>query len=1276
MSYPFTTFPLVNRVGLTNPYAAVDARYGPWSTRNDALTSFNAGLRSQGLTLGIIESEKVVEYWYRDGVLDTNLILKSPDINIAGYRPLSGGIISGNFFVSGTLSAVRTAFLENLNVQNVLSSTYIQHIDRITLDSNRIVLKNLYPWLETSLFYTNSSASSITLRSGTNNNVGGVSISSLKLEVQSPIEVQNTLKVEGDFLSEKIAPSGSVLFQDLFVETVNSPELNGHTPNIGTGWTRIFQSVPAARLVVNANSNETRPAFASPFQGVIYQANGNYTSANYEVKTFLNEIAPTDVGNFDVFWLFGRIQDINNFYAVRFGVQSEDCVLFRRLNGTFTPLRQFSALNSTFRENLSVSLRLHNNNISVFFNDLLVCSVQDSNITSAGSAGIGVGNIGVRGNDSLDTRNRFRNFTVTRYSDFERDSYIFNNDFGVGTKTPNEKLTVSGNISSNNLIYALGGSSQDWNSNFATVCTLSSQWSQGTNIIPIVTNYLSSNNVIFSSVSIVSGSNSFRWTEAYTAVAANSATTWNYQGTDVKNLTSKYENLLTFITNTSANWEESTEILPTVTNYLSTNQVQVSSVISQEGLYDAGYFWKQYQAPNNNNWQSITYGNGLFVAIANTNVVTPNKIMTSPDGINWTLRQVPVQNNWVSITYGNGLFVAVADDGNDNQRFLTSTDSINWSTITTPAVSWKRVVYGNGRFVACANVSVLPSTTIARSFDGINWNYSSPTNFIDLNYGNNTFVGITNTNVLTSTNASADFNFIYSNNSEQFTGITYGNGLFLVTSNTGSVYSAKADSTNYTRIVNANPNFTNSKPYYANGLYFIISRDTGVWVSQDTLNWQRPISNLTGTAFRDICYGNGIFVLLANGLANDNNIFVSGKIKNFEENQFNPRYGGLNLYGNLTSNNLVIASSGNSQLWTEVYSRVAANSSTWNAAGSPNVNLSSIFATVCSLSTNWNSVYNTTCALSTNWSSVYSYWNPLTANTSSSVTFVNTNSANILNVNTKVNNTSGNWDSAYSQLCALSSKWNLPYDTALNINSTNAVENSAIAVKIQSLENGLNVLVPQPIYNQPVATLTNFNTVVYEVGETVVQTITLGFTQNDAGSPQLYRLERNSFFIGQQTFPFSYNVNEIVVQGTINFQNTVTYNEGPTKNNLLGLPDTRGKILAGSTSTIRSYTGRFRQFFGSVSSVPTNLRTLTGNNFDDVNTFSFYAYQLNNVLAIPATKSLQSAVTQNNETVTGNFALSSVFVNDANGVPVSYKRYVQTTNVPFNVNITFTLTTP
>jgi hypothetical protein len=44
---------------------------------------------------------------------------------------------------------------------------------------------------------------------------------------------------------------------------------------------------------------------------------------------------------------------------------------------------------------------------------------------------------------------------------------------GIGTITPNEKLTVAGVISSSNVVYALGGNSNLWNSTYATVSSLS-----------------------------------------------------------------------------------------------------------------------------------------------------------------------------------------------------------------------------------------------------------------------------------------------------------------------------------------------------------------------------------------------------------------------------------------------------------------------------------------------------------------------------------------------------------------------------------------------------------------------------------------------------------------------------------------------------------------------------------------------------------------------------------------------------------------------------------
>ena len=47
--------------------------------------------------------------------------------------------------------------------------------------------------------------------------------------------------------------------------------------------------------------------------------------------------------------------------------------------------------------------------------------------------------------------------------------------------------------------------------------------------------------------------------------------------------------------------------------------------------------WTLQNSASDNNWTSVTYGNGLFVAVANSG--TGNRVMTSYDGINWTLNQ-------------------------------------------------------------------------------------------------------------------------------------------------------------------------------------------------------------------------------------------------------------------------------------------------------------------------------------------------------------------------------------------------------------------------------------------------------------------------------------------------------------------------------------------------------------------------------------------------------------------------------------------------------------
>jgi hypothetical protein len=59
-----------------NALSSVDNRYGPWTGCTQALTK-TSGTRCVGLTVGIIESGAVVEYWFKTGVTNTDLVVKT-----------------------------------------------------------------------------------------------------------------------------------------------------------------------------------------------------------------------------------------------------------------------------------------------------------------------------------------------------------------------------------------------------------------------------------------------------------------------------------------------------------------------------------------------------------------------------------------------------------------------------------------------------------------------------------------------------------------------------------------------------------------------------------------------------------------------------------------------------------------------------------------------------------------------------------------------------------------------------------------------------------------------------------------------------------------------------------------------------------------------------------------------------------------------------------------------------------------------------------------------
>ena len=155
----------------------------------------------------------------------------------------------------------------------------------------------------------------------------------------------------------------------------------------------------------------------------------------------------------------------------------------------------------------------------------------------------------------------------------------------------------------------------------------------------------------------------------------------------------------------------------------------------------AGFTWTSQTSAADNNWRSVTYGNGLFVAVALSG--SGDRVMTSPDGITWNIRTSAADNSWHSVTYGGGLFVAAAFSGSGN-RVMTSPDGITWNIRTSAADNeWRSVTYGGGLFVAVASNG--SGNRVMTSPDGITW--TSQTSAADngwysVTYGGGLFVAV------------------------------------------------------------------------------------------------------------------------------------------------------------------------------------------------------------------------------------------------------------------------------------------------------------------------------------------------------------------------------------------------------------------------------------------------------------------------------------------------------------------------------------------------------
>ena len=240
-------------------------------------------------------------------------------------------------------------------------------------------------------------------------------------------------------------------------------------------------------------------------------------------------------------------------------------------------------------------------------------------------------------------------------------------------------------------------------------------------------------------------------------------------------------------------------------------------------------------------WRSVTYGNGLFVAVPDGGVT--NTLMTSPDGVTWSLRTAATASTWKSVTYGGGTFVAVANSS--SYRVMYSTDGLSWTAATAAeANGWQSVTYGGGKFVA---VSGSGTNRAMYSTDGINWTASGSTSITQPYNWSSVTYGITSSG----TNVGGGFFVAVSTDTETSSQVMY-------SFNATEWFAATSAETNRWESVT-----------YGDGKYVAVA-STGtnrIMYSTDCINWT-AVTSPQQEQWVSVTYGNGAFVAVANGTIN------------------------------------------------------------------------------------------------------------------------------------------------------------------------------------------------------------------------------------------------------------------------------------------------------------------------------------------------------------------------------------------------------------------------
>jgi PKD repeat protein len=190
------------------------------------------------------------------------------------------------------------------------------------------------------------------------------------------------------------APKPVEFFDPFFDNSDTS--LASHNPQngggMGSGWYQLVElrKSGTATLTTESVGDYLRKGTCSYNEGTLYETADMMSSPDYEVSILQSEGGSSDDYNI----LAARIQDANNMYAFNWNTKRGQ--LYKRVNGSWYKL---GSQTSGIANSSKITLKVEGNTISALDDGVVISSVNDSDITSAGRAGIGMGAVIVSGSD-------------------------------------------------------------------------------------------------------------------------------------------------------------------------------------------------------------------------------------------------------------------------------------------------------------------------------------------------------------------------------------------------------------------------------------------------------------------------------------------------------------------------------------------------------------------------------------------------------------------------------------------------------------------------------------------------------------------------------------------------------------------------------------------------------------------------------------------------------------------------------------------------------------